>query len=130
MNDVKPYLEAKRCAFSNFKRYFNINAPRFLSLPSIAMHSLFQMVDKSCSPIVTLGPKHADLQKYFRSQVNGGLGNCSLTFLLSSTLVSVFCRHINLEQDERYPRTTRIAHNGRPFTFNCFLDFKWVQCIL
>ena len=75
MTDVVPYLEAKRNSFENFKKYFNVNAPMHLSLPSIAIESLFQMSDKSCSPVVTFGPRHERLHKYFRSQINGGLGN-------------------------------------------------------
>lgn len=74
MADVVPYLEAKRNSFESFKSYFNVNAPMFLSLPSISMNSLFKMADKNCSPIVTLGPRFEKLQKYFRSQINGGLG--------------------------------------------------------
>ena len=70
-----PYLEAKRNAFENFKRYFNINPPMYMSLPSMAIDALFQMYDKKCSPIVTFGPKSTETQQYFRRQINGGLGN-------------------------------------------------------
>ena len=53
--------------------------PFFLSLPSMAINALFEMTDKKCSPIVTFGPRHQDIQKYFRQQINGGLGNFFLT---------------------------------------------------
>ena len=94
----------------------------FLSLPSIAIESLFRMTDKNCSPIVTLGPKHEDIQKYFRQQINGGLGNCFV--LITNESVSVFARHINLNNDQQFPVQTRFAPNGRKFTVNTFLDFK------
>ena len=48
--------------------------PMYLSLPSIAIDALFQMTDEKCSPVVTFGPKFDSIQKYFRQQINGGLG--------------------------------------------------------
>ena len=94
----------------------------YVSLPSIAIDSLFRMVDKECSPVVTFSQKHDHIRAYFRQQINGGLGKCF--GLITNEIVSVFARHINLNNDEQFPVQTRFAPNGRKFTVNTFLDFK------
>ena len=66
-------MKALQCSFENFKQHFNVNPLQFLSLPSIALHSLFALYDSErAPPIYSFG--EMELCRLFRDQIVGGLG--------------------------------------------------------
>lgn len=72
--DVVPFMRAIQTSFGSFKEHFDINPLQFLSLPSIALRSLFALYDQKCAPpIYSFGKM--ELCQLFREQVVGGLGN-------------------------------------------------------
>ena len=116
-------MSAIETSFSNFQAHFNVNALQFLSLPSIALRSLFALYDNQNAPAVySFGD--VELCRLFRREVVGGLGKSRDFKNCVHFSVNIFARHIHLDGDEKYPREARFAPNGDPFTHHVFFDFK------
>ena len=67
-------MAALEKSFANFKEHFNVNALQFLSLPSIALRSLFALYDRQAAPAIYSCGGDLELTRLFRSEIVGGLG--------------------------------------------------------
>ena len=66
-------MAALEKSFANFKEHFNLNALQYLSLPSIALRSLFALYDRVNAPAI-YSSGQLELTRLFRSEIVGGLG--------------------------------------------------------
>ena len=71
--DVEPLVDALKTCFSSYAKFFDIDALRYLSLPSIGFQSMYNVYDQSLPFVFSFNKIGDDVRKLFRSNVLGGL---------------------------------------------------------
>ena len=73
--DVVPLLEAVKVCFSNYKKYFEIDALNFLSLPSIGFTAMYNLFDQRLPFVSSFNVVGDEVRQLFRNNVVGGLSS-------------------------------------------------------
>ena len=71
--DVEPLVDALKSCFSNYDKFFDIDALRYLSLPSIGFQSMYNVYDQNLPFVFSFNKIGDEVRKLFRDNVLGGL---------------------------------------------------------
>ena len=71
--DVEPLVDALKNCFSNYDKFFDIDALRYLSLPSIGFQSMYNVYDQNLPFVFSFNKIGDEVRKLFRDNVLGGL---------------------------------------------------------
>lgn len=71
--DVEPLVQAISTCFSNYNKFFGVDANSRLSLPSISFEAMYKMFDQSMPFVFTFNAIGDSIRQTFRDVVTGGL---------------------------------------------------------
>lgn len=71
--DVVPLVEALKTCFESYAKFFDIDALRYLSLPSIGFQAMYNLFDDKLPLVFSFNKDGDEVRKLFRANVVGGL---------------------------------------------------------
>ena len=111
--DVQPLVIAIENCFRCYDQYFGVNATLCISLPSLAMQTMFKNYSEDDPLVYSIPEKYSDINLLFRSNVEGGLVNVYRRDVITMDI-----------DDAEIPKSARFSDNGDRFTFILSLDFN------